>query len=146
MTVSPYDFLNATIATALAFAATSGIAYFVAYAISFVPQLDPKLRQLAEWALSVIAATLVTAVAAQIPQEWLDKTVLSGLVFILTTASNRGAALLANQNGVTTQLQLLNLNMDMGSMNLPRHLLAAMPKHVARSADFVKASTYQKTE
>lgn len=103
----PDNFLFSTLATFLAWLAAFGVSAAVAYALNAFPQLPESARQTLQVVLVAMLSAGVSAVATQIPQAWLDKTVLEALIFLVSAGVSEAGVIFGRLKLAQGQTALL---------------------------------------
>lgn len=89
---SPAEWLNATVAQAVAWLIAFGISAAIAYVLNQFPNLDTKVKTAIGSIVTAVLIAGATAIGNLIPQEWLDKTIFDAVIAVLTLIIN-GAGL-----------------------------------------------------
>lgn len=111
-----FDPFNQTVAAFIALFISGVLPAAVAYVINYLfPALSGTLKNFLQGGLVLVFTAVITAIAHQIPQTWLDKTVFDALVALISLFFGWAGSLFGAYQGTALRLAHLTLKIEMAS-------------------------------
>lgn len=116
-----FDPFTQTVAALFAFVAATIVPVAVAYVINRVfPDLSASVKNAIQGALVLLLSAVLTAVANQVPETWLNKTVFDALVGLISLALGWAGSLFGSLRGKEHYAAHVSITNKINSMQLAK--------------------------